>query len=153
MSTVTKRLTRIGTTGVAVVALAVPTLSLSSFTSPAAAAAVRHVSATAAAAAADTTAAHPVPKVRKLTGTVGPSFEISMSRSRTVRGMYDITVRDRSNAHNFHLTGPGVDKKTLVGRTVTKVWHVRLRVGTYRFQCDIHPTQMFGRIRVVAPQR
>jgi plastocyanin len=150
MSTVTKRLTRIGTTGVAVVALAVPTLSLSSFTSPAAAAAVRHVSAT---AAADTKAAHPVPKVRKLTGTVGPSFEISMSRSRTVRGMYDITVRDRSNAHNFHLTGPGVDKKTLVGRTVTKVWHVRLRVGTYRFQCDIHPTQMFGRIRVVAPQR
>ena len=29
-------------------------------------------------------------------------------------GRYRIVVRDRSHLHNFHLTGPGVNKKTTV---------------------------------------
>jgi plastocyanin len=148
MSALTHRLTKHTTIAVAAAALAVPALSLPSLTSP-----VLAVHQAAPAAVASVPAAHHVPKVRKLSGSVGPSFTISMSRARTRPGMYDITVRDRSTAHNFHLTGPGVDMKTRVSRAVTKVWHVRLRVGTYRFQCDIHPTEMFGKLRVVAPQR
>jgi plastocyanin len=88
-------------------------------------------------------------KVRTISGTVGPGFTISMSRSRTHSGLYTVTIHDRSSAHNFHLTGPGsVDRKTGVAFTGTRTWSVRLRAGTYRYQCDVHPDMMNGTLRV-----
>ena len=61
--------------------------------------------------------------------------------------LYDITVRDRSNFHNFHLTGTGVNRKTTVPFAGTTVWkNVRLQAGrTYRFVCDPHKLRMKGR--------
>jgi plastocyanin len=88
-------------------------------------------------------------KVRTIAGTVGPGFTISMTKARTHSGAYAITVHDRSAAHNFHLTGPGsVNMKTGVAFVGTRTWNVRLLAGTYRFQCDVHPTMMNGRLTV-----
>ena len=48
-------------------------------------------------------------------GTVGPGFTISMTKKPTKAGKVKITVSDKSDFHNFHLTGPGVNVKTSVG--------------------------------------
>ena len=50
--------------------------------------------------------------------------------TRLKAGRYRIVVRDRSHMHNFHLTGPGVNKKTVVvaHRHVT-TWTVTLQEG------------------------
>ena len=80
----------------------------------------------------------------KLAGLVGPGFNISLKQAgKTVTklkaGTYTITVSDKSNIHNFHLTGPGVNKKTSVGGQGTTTWKLTLKKGTYKFICDPHP--------------
>lgn len=96
------------------------------------------------------------PPPKRLTATVGPGFTISLRNAagRLVRtataGVFRITVRDRSRIHNFHLVGPGVNKKTGVAFLGTTTWTLRLRPGTYRFVCDPHRTQMKGSFRVLA---
>jgi plastocyanin len=86
----------------------------------------------------------------KLVGTVGPGFTITLKKNgtkvtRLKAGKYSITVSDRSSAHNFHLTGAGVNKKTSVGGTGKTTWAVTLQKGkTYRFVCDPHATSMKG---------
>jgi plastocyanin len=65
-------------------------------------------------------------------------------------GTYTIVVQDFSTMHNFHLTGPGVDVSTNVEGTGVFTFTVTLSVGTYRFQCDVHPTTMNGTFRVGA---
>ena len=89
-----------------------------------------------------------------LTATVGPGPTISLrsasgARARSVRaGVYTIVVRDRSRAHNFHLVGPGVNRRTSVRFTGTVRWRVRFRSGaTYRFVCDPHARGMRGSVR------
>ena len=90
----------------------------------------------------------------KLNGTVGPGFTISLKRGTApVRllkpGTYSITVADKSNIHNFHLIGPGVNKEiTTVPFIGTKTIVVVLRKGTYRFVCDPHATIMKGSFTV-----
>jgi plastocyanin len=84
-----------------------------------------------------------------LSASVGPGFTISLKKSgrkvtRLSAGTYKIRVADRSNIHNFHLTGSGVNKKTSVSSTGTTTWTVRLRRGTYRFVCDPHASMMKG---------
>lgn len=68
----------------------------------------------------------------KLVGTVGPGFTITLKKSGTKvtklkAGKYAITVNDLSGIHNFHLTGPGVNKKTSVGGTGKTTWTVTLQ--------------------------
>jgi hypothetical protein len=107
------------------------------------------VALTLTASAAAGTAALP-----KLTGTVGPGFTIAMKRFnkplRMLRaGRYSITVADRSNIHNFHLKGPGVNREiTTVGFVGTKTVIVALKRGLYTFVCDPHFTSMKGSFRV-----
>ena len=89
----------------------------------------------------------------RLVGTVGPGFTITLTKGGTkVRslkaGRYTLVVRDRSEDHNFHLTGPGVNKATGVEAMGTRTFTVTLRRGTYRFLCDPHPTSMRGSFRV-----
>ncbi len=84
----------------------------------------------------------------KLTATDGPGFTITMSAKKVKAGTYTITIFDRSGIHNFHLTGPGVNKKTSVAAVKTYKWTVKLRRGTYRFVCDPHATIMKGVLRV-----
>lgn len=92
----------------------------------------------------------------KLVGTVGPGFSITLvdaqgNRVRSLQpGAYDIEVRDLSEEHNFHLTGPGVDRLTPVGTATTESWTVTLTNGTYRYVCDPHATTMRGSFTVGA---
>jgi hypothetical protein len=92
--------------------------------------------------------AAPASKRKALTGTVGPGFTIGVSKRKVTKGLFRITIRDRSGIHNFHLVGPGIDRRTLVSKTVTVTWNVRLKPGVYRFYCDPHPTAQNGRLVV-----
>jgi protocatechuate 3,4-dioxygenase beta subunit len=86
--------------------------------------------------------------VTKLTGTVGPGFTITLKKGtakvKTLKpGSYKITVNDKSNIHDFHLTGPGVNKMiTTIGFKGTKSVTVKLKKGKYTYRCDPHPTMV-----------
>jgi plastocyanin len=100
------------------------------------------------AAAAQATAKSPV-----LNGTVGPGFTITLTQSgkkvTTLKaGTYTIKVADKSNIHNFNLTGPGVSKKTGVGFVGSQTWTVKLKKGTYKYVCDPHASIMKGAFKV-----
>jgi hypothetical protein len=90
---------------------------------------------------------------KKLVATVGPNHTMSLKRngskvSKIAAGTYTITVRDRSDFHNFHLTGKGVAKRTGVSFIGTKTWTVTFKKGKrYHFQCDEHPGDMFGNFK------
>ena len=89
----------------------------------------------------------------KLSGVVGPAFNISLKKgSKKVTslkaGKYTITIADKSSIHNFHLTGPGVNKKTSVAATGITSWTVTLKKGTYKFVCDPHAAIMKGSFKV-----
>jgi|ERR1700704_5928979 plastocyanin len=83
-----------------------------------------------------------------LTGTDGPGFTITFSKKTVKAGKYKIVISDKSNIHNFHLTGPGVNKATSVGGTGTTTWTVTLKKGTYKYVCDPHATAMKGSFKV-----
>jgi plastocyanin len=96
----------------------------------------------------------PPPRIQTLTATVGPGATISLRTSRGARvsrlkaGRYRIVVRDRSPMHNFHLLGPGVNKRTGVAFRRTATWTVSFRKGSiYRFRCDPHAARMRGSFR------
>jgi len=93
----------------------------------------------------------------QLFGNVGPGFSISLkdANGKAVRqldpGVYDITVTDQSEEHNFDLTGPGVSLHTEVETTGTAHWNnVTFVDGVYTYVCDAHPTQLKGSFRVGA---
>jgi plastocyanin len=88
-----------------------------------------------------------------LTGTVGPGFTITLTKAgkkvtALPAGSYVIKVQDKSSIHNFHLTGPGVNKKTTVGGTGTTTWKLTLKKGTYKYVCDPHASFMKGSFKV-----
>jgi hypothetical protein len=90
----------------------------------------------------------------RLVGAVGPGFTITLKRFnrplRTLRaGRYAIAVSDKSNIHNFHLKGPGVNREiTTVGFVGSKTVFVTLKKGRYTFVCDPHFTTMHGSFTV-----
>jgi plastocyanin len=94
------------------------------------------------------------PKPTPLVATVGPAFTISLTKAgkkvTTLKpGRYSITVRDRSSMHNFHLTGPGVNRRSTVAEVRTlRPWVVTFRKGTYRYVCDPHLATMKGSFKV-----
>jgi hypothetical protein len=96
----------------------------------------------------------PKPRVKNLVATVGPGATISLtSGGRKVTslkaGRYRITVRDRSHMQNFHLTGPGLNKKTAVAFHGTATWTVTLKQGkTYRYVSDASKGKVKGSFRV-----
>jgi plastocyanin len=81
-------------------------------------------------------------------GTDGPGFTITMAKKPTKAGKIKLTVSDKSDFHNFHLTGPGVNVKTSVGFVGAKTFAVTLKKGTYRFVCDPHASSMKGSFKV-----
>lgn len=89
-----------------------------------------------------------------LKGVVGPGFEIHLTDdkggpvSKLAAGEYTIEVDDQSDAHNFHLTGEGVDETTEVGSTGKQTWKVKFASGEYKYVCDPHASQMNGAITV-----
>ena len=91
----------------------------------------------------------------KLTGEVGPGFTIEVSLKgkhvKTLKaGTYSILVEDKSSSHNFQQIGPGVNKTTSVDGTTETTWKVKLKPGTYTYQCDVHLAEgMKGTFKVV----
>ena len=88
-----------------------------------------------------------------LVGTDGPGFTITLKKGTKKvvslpAGKYTIKIQDKSNIHNFHLTGPGVNKKTTVGGVGTSTWKVTLKKGTYKYVCDPHASFMKGSFTV-----
>jgi hypothetical protein len=76
----------------------------------------------------------------RLSGKVTARTITLMNRGSRVRSVventYRVTVSDTSNKQNFHLTGPGVNKKTGVAAKARKTWTLRLRPGTYTYRSD-----------------
>ena len=90
---------------------------------------------------------------RTLKGTVGPGFTITLTfEGKTAKklkaGTYKVAISDKATIHNFHLTGPGVNKKTSVACTGTTPWTLTLKKGTYKYVCDPHATTMHGSFTV-----
>jgi plastocyanin len=90
----------------------------------------------------------------KLRGSVGPGFSISLrdANGATVTnltaGAYELEVEDRSEEHNFHLTGPGVDVSTGVEQVGSQTFRLSLVDGRYTFVCDPHALSMKGAFTV-----
>jgi plastocyanin len=88
-----------------------------------------------------------------LNGVVGPGFSITLKQNgkavKTLKpGKYVFKINDKSSIHNFHLTGPGINKSTTVGGTGNKSWTVTLKKGTYKYICDPHASIMHGSFKV-----
>ena len=84
-----------------------------------------------------------------LNGSVGPGFDISLDGTDGLTaGSYTLVVDDQSSAHNFHLTGPGVDVSTDVGAEGEESFEIELQTGEYTFVCDPHASQMRGSFTV-----
>src|SRR2546423_13468174 len=75
----------------------------------------------------------------KLVATVGPGFTITMSAKSVQAGAYVITVKDRSSIHDFHLTGPGLNKKTSVSAGGAVTWKGTPKKGTHQVRCGTPP--------------
>jgi plastocyanin len=90
-----------------------------------------------------------------LKGSVGPSETISLKNARgqklamVSRGTYRLTVTDRSDEHNFYVSGPGLKKQiTGIGFTGSKTVTLKLRPGKYAFVCTPHSDDMRGTFTV-----
>jgi plastocyanin len=110
--------------------------------------------AAAAAAAHALAASASAVTVPKLVGTVGPGFTITLTKGgkkvTTLKpGRYTFVVTDKSDDHNFHLKGPGIDRViTGLAFRGTKSVTLRLRAGAYTYVCDPHREDMRGSFRV-----
>jgi plastocyanin len=98
--------------------------------------------------------AAPAPKTVR--GTVGPGFTINLTLggkkvTTLKKGVrYRFLINDRSPIHNFHVSGPGLNRElTSVGFTGMRSVVLTLKKGTYRFFCDPHSDSMHGSFRVV----
>jgi hypothetical protein len=82
----------------------------------------------------------PPPPPGKLSGRVTATAITLTSGGSRVRSLventYKLSVTDASKKQNFHLTGPGVNKKTGVGAKVKAIWTVKLRPGKYTYRSD-----------------
>ena len=82
-----------------------------------------------------------------LKGETGPGFTIEVSMDgedaeSIPAGTYTLEVEDKSDMHNFHLIGPGVDEEvTDVPFVGDNSVEVTLEPGTYTYQCDPHAAQ------------
>ena len=90
-----------------------------------------------------------------LTGTVGPSFTISVTmggkKVKTLKaGTYRLVIRDKASIHAFSLDGPhGYAKDfTTVPFVGTKTFTVKLVAGRYKAYCPPHEPTMFQHFTV-----
>jgi hypothetical protein len=83
----------------------------------------------------------PPPPPGKLSGKVtAKAIALNTASGARVRSVvektYKVTVSDTSNKQNFHLTGPGVNKKTSVKGKRKTTWTLRLQPGKYTYRSD-----------------
>lgn len=84
----------------------------------------------------------PPPPTPKLNGKV-TAKTISLKSASTgakvrtlVEGTHKVVVSDAAKTQNFHLTGPGVNKKTGVKARTKATWTVALAPGKYTYRSD-----------------
>jgi len=97
----------------------------------------------------------PPPTPVPLTASVGPRRAITVrdasGKVKTLSaGPVVLTVNDRSKVDNFHLTGPGVNRKTAVAFRGKATWKLTLQAGRYTYRSDKHKT-LRGTFTVTAP--
>jgi plastocyanin len=97
----------------------------------------------------------PPPTPVALTASVGPRRAITVrdasGKVKTLAaGPVVLTVNDRSKVDNFHLTGPGVNRKTAVAFRGKATWKLTLQAGRYTYRSDRHKT-LRGTFTVTAP--
>jgi plastocyanin len=80
--------------------------------------------------------APPPPDTTKRLSAKVTSKAVSLSATKATAGNYKLTVADRSKARNFHLVGPGVNRRTSKAFTGSVTWRLALETGTYRFGSD-----------------
>ena len=113
--------------------------------------------------ARENTSDSPVADAPTLRGTVGTqespnAFEISLVDedgnpvTDLPAGQYNIEVTDKTDIHDFHLSGGdgAVDEKTGVVEKTDTTWVVTFEPGEYRYICDPHPS-MNGHFTVSPP--
>ena len=90
-----------------------------------------------------------------LDGVVGPGATITLMKGSTnlkgktlMHGAYTIRVNDKATSHNFHLTGPGVNRSTTVAFKGMTTWNVTLQAGNYVYICDPHKSFTKGSFKV-----
>jgi plastocyanin len=89
-----------------------------------------------------------------LKGEVGPGFSIDVEKGgkdlKTIKaGKYKLKVEDKGSIHNFHLFGPGLNKRTSLPFTGESTWTIKLKPGKYTYQCDAHASEgMKGSFKV-----
>jgi hypothetical protein len=91
---------------------------------------------------------------KTVVGTVGPGFTIDLKLggkqvTRLRAGVpYRFVISDQSSIHDFHLSGPGLNRVlTGISYTGTRTIVLTLKKGTYRFMCDPHAALMHGSFR------
>jgi plastocyanin len=106
---------------------------------------------TVAAAALAATGSGTAATAKTVNGTVGPGFTIGLTlQGKKVTKLkagtaYRFVISDRSDIHDFHLSGPGVNRVlTSVEFTGTKSFVLTVKKGSYRFVCDPHAGIMHG---------
>jgi hypothetical protein len=97
----------------------------------------------------------PPPPPGKLSGKVtAKAISLKTSSGAKAKSIvakkYKVTVSDTSNKQNFHLKGPGVNKKTGVGAKSKATWTLTLRPGKYTYRSD-KSRKLSGSFRVTAP--
>jgi plastocyanin len=90
--------------------------------------------------------AAPKPVTPSLSAKV-TSKAVSLSSKKVTAGSYSLTVSDGSKTRNFHLVGPGVNRKTSKKFVGKSTWQVVLGAGVYRFGND---PRLTGRLTVSA---
>jgi hypothetical protein len=78
------------------------------------------------------------PPPGKLSGSVGPRRTISVRPKTVPAGPVVLTVKDATRTDNFHLIGPGVNRKTGIGFRGRVSWNLTLAAGRYVYRSDKH---------------
>lgn len=68
--------------------------------------------------------------------------------TRLKAGTYRIYVRVKLPDHNFHLIGPGINRRTPYRFVGQQTWVVRFRPGVYTYQSDHMRSRMHETFRV-----
>jgi hypothetical protein len=96
------------------------------------------------------------PPLPRLNGKVGPRRTITLKNAagRLVKALpaatYRVVVKDATKLDNFHLKGPGVNKRTGVRFKGTKSWAIKLIAGKYAYRSDAH-RKLRRTFKVLAP--
>ncbi len=83
----------------------------------------------------------PPPPAGKLSGKVTTkAISLKTSAGSRVKSLtarkYKVSVSDTSKTQNFHLTGPGLNKKTGVAARASATWTLNFKPGKYTYRSD-----------------